>query len=164
MRNLVCLTLLVGLACAPAHASTIFFADLTGAQEVPPVSTPATGFSRVVLNDTEDMILVSLTFANLTTPQTAAHIHGPALPGVNAGILIGFPLGTFSDLPFTITPTQVNWLKTGQTYVNVHSQQYPGGEIRGQLAPIPEPGTAVLFVPGLAAALFAGSKLRRKRA
>jgi hypothetical protein len=51
-------------------------------------------------------------------------------------------------------------LNDGQTYVNVHSMSFPGGEIRGQLEAVPEPATAFL-AGGVLAAL---ALLRRKRA
>ncbi|MDQ3686119.1 MAG: CHRD domain-containing protein, partial [Acidobacteriota bacterium] len=52
-------------------------------------------------------------------------------------------------------------LQGGQTYFNIHSNAFPGGEIRGQLQPVPEPATMILVGTGLAA--IAGRKLRRRR-
>jgi Cu/Zn superoxide dismutase len=120
-----------------------FIATLNSRQEVPTNSSTATGFGRVNLNDTETQIIVSVDFAGLTSSQTVAHIHGPARPGVNAPVLFdldpappqGGTSGSFTDLFFNITPAQVVQLKQGLFYFNVHSTNFPGGEIRGQIKP-----------------------------
>ncbi len=161
MRILLTLTALVLAVCGSASATPmLFFADLTGAQEVPPVDTIARGFSTLFLDDDANTVVVSLLFAGLTSPQTAAHIHGPALPGVNAAIFLPLPTGSFLDQQFTITEEQAGWIKSGLAYVNVHTDNNLGGEIRGQYAEaIPEPGTIALVASGIGLAFFA----RRKR-
>jgi hypothetical protein len=120
-----------------------YLATLNGASEVPPEITSATGSSTVILSPDETSALVSLSFANLSSPQTAAHIHGPAEPGNNApGILLDLdqPLGQVSNLLWVFAPVgglsvqdQVNALKTGRLYANVHTANFPSGEIRGWL-------------------------------
>jgi hypothetical protein len=137
-----------------AHAAPILVLDafLTGSQETPPNGSPATGFGRVELNEAMDEITVDLTWSGLTAPATAAHIHGPAAPGVPAGVIIpftGFPnatSGTYHNV-FGITPTQVGWLENGLLYMNIHDANFPGGEIRGQLTP--EPTSLALLATGL---------------
>jgi uncharacterized protein (DUF1800 family) len=120
-----------------------YVASLNGASEVPPEITSATGSSTVILSPDETSALVSLSFANLSSPQTAAHIHGPAEPGNNApGTLLDLdqPLGQVSNLLWVFAPVgglsvldQVNALKTGRLYANVHTANFPSGEIRGWL-------------------------------
>jgi uncharacterized protein (DUF1800 family) len=120
-----------------------YVAVLNGASEVPPEITSATGSSTVILSPDETAALVSLSFSNLSSPQTAAHIHGPAEPGNNApGTLkdLDQPLGQVSNLLWVFTPVgglsvqdQVNALKTGRLYANVHTANFPSGEIRGWL-------------------------------
>ncbi|HEX5082156.1 MAG TPA: DUF1800 family protein [Blastocatellia bacterium] len=120
-----------------------YVATLNGASEVPPEITSATGSSTVTLSPDETSALVSLSFANLSSPQTAAHIHGPAEPGNNApGTLLDLdqPLGQVSNLLWVFAPVgglsvqdQVNALKTGRLYANVHTANFPSGEIRGWL-------------------------------
>lgn len=110
----------------------LFVANLTGAQETPPNNSSATGRASLVLSPDEKSARVSLTFAGLSSGQTDAHIHGPALPGVSAPPVFPLPLGQLSDFSITLTPAQVQDLKNGLFYVNVHSSNFPTGEIRGQ--------------------------------
>ncbi|HSS19551.1 MAG TPA: PQQ-dependent sugar dehydrogenase [Pyrinomonadaceae bacterium] len=112
--------------------NTIFYANLTGAQEVPPNSSTATGNATLVLSPDETSATVSLNFSGLSSPQTDAHIHGPAAPGVAAGVLFPLPSGQVSDFKITLTAAQAQDLKNGLWYVNVHSSNFPSGEIRGQ--------------------------------
>ncbi len=116
-----------------------YTAHLTGAQEVPPKTSEGFGDGSVTLSPDETQILATLTFQNLSNISTGEHIHGPAFPGVNAPIIFLFPTsgstsGTHTML-FSVTPTQVEQLRSGQWYFNVHSSTYPGGEIRGQIWP-----------------------------
>ena len=126
---------------------SIFVAIVNGAQEVPAKVTNGKGVAVVQLSADETKALVSLSFTGLGSNQTAAHIHGPAAPGVNAPVLFPLPNGSgtsfsFSNFQISPTPTQVQQFKNGLMYVNVHSTVNPGGEIRGQLLfnPIDEPG------------------------
>ncbi|HEX5482153.1 MAG TPA: CHRD domain-containing protein [Terriglobia bacterium] len=134
----------------------IFVAHLTGSQVSPtPTGSPGTGTATVDLNDAQTMITVNLSFADLEGPATAAHIHGPAAAGSNAGVLFpftGVPSATSGSIPpqsFAITSTQVGDLESGLFYVNVHSTVFTDGEIRGQLARTPEPTSLLLMGTGL---------------
>ncbi len=112
--------------------SLLFVANLTGAQETPPNNSTAVGRASLVLSPDEKTARVSLTFTGLSSGQTDAHIHGPAVPGVSAPPVFPLPLGQLSDFSITLTPVQVQDLKNGLFYVNVHSSNFPTGEIRGQ--------------------------------
>jgi len=73
--------------------------------------------------------------SGLTGNATAAHFHGPAEPGKNAGVLVPVPgvtTGAFEGSA-TLTDDQARALTAGQTYFNVHTATNPGGELRGQL-------------------------------
>jgi uncharacterized repeat protein (TIGR01451 family) len=111
---------------------TIFYANLNGAQEVPPTNSTATGTATVVLSPDETSATVSLNFAGLSSAQTAAHVHAPAVAGQTAGVLFGLPDGQVSDFKINPTAAQVQDLKNGLWYINVHSNNFPNGEIRGQ--------------------------------
>ena len=156
-----------------AGAATIFTANLTGSQEVPPSGSPGTGSETAILNDAMTQLTVMLTFSGLETNDTMAHIHCCAPPGVNAAVVLpftGFPIGVTSgtyDHTFTlatdltgITPDAfLAALMAGTTYSNIHTAQFPGGEIRGQLTAIPEPATfGLTFL-----AIFGAATLRLKR-
>jgi hypothetical protein len=75
---------------------------------------------------------VSLVFSGLSSAQTDAHIHGSATLGVSAPPVFPLPLGQISDFEINVTPAQVQDLKNGLFYINVHSSNFPAGEIRGQ--------------------------------
>jgi uncharacterized repeat protein (TIGR01451 family) len=112
--------------------SQLFVATLNGAQEVPANSSTATGTSTLLLSPDETTAHVTLNFSGLSSQQTDAHIHGPAMPGVAAPVIFPLPSGLISDFQITLTAGQVQDLKNGLLYVNVHSSNFPSGEIRGQ--------------------------------
>jgi uncharacterized repeat protein (TIGR01451 family) len=112
---------------------TVFVANLTGAQETPADNSTAIATATLLLNADELTARVSLSnIEGLSSPETAAHIHGPGAPGVSAPILFPLPTGTFTDFEIALTPVDVQNLKSGALYVNVHSSNFPNGEIRGQ--------------------------------
>jgi len=140
LRMLFPAALGLALLLTPGQASAAlqFQASLSSAQEVPPNASTATGSGSFTLNDAETNLSINVSFSGLSAPQTAAHIHGPAAPGVNAGVQFGFPLGSPVITNWAIPAAQVVNLKAGLLYVNVHTTAFPGGEIRGQiLAAVP---------------------------
>jgi CHRD domain len=154
MYRLQQISMVAALLLAPSlRADTLFTATLSGAQQVPPVSSPGTGFGTVLLNSAQDQITVNLSWSGLTAPAIAAHIHGPAAMGANAPILFPFPSalvppatsGSIPAIVFPITGPEVGELEAGLLYFNVHTPNHPDGEIRGQITPIPEPSTTAMF-------------------
>jgi hypothetical protein len=76
----------------------------------------------------------------LLSAATAAHIHGPADSAKNAGLIITFtnvPSSTFGTISGTATLSnqELAEMAMGLTYANIHTTNYPGGEIRGQVLP-----------------------------
>ncbi len=124
---------LFSLLAIPAFAQK-YQAQMSGAQEVPPKQTSGTGNATVTLDG--DKVTYEVEYSGLSGPATAGHIHGPAEPGANAGVNVPFanPASPIKGTA-TLTPQQVTDLKAGKEYVNIHTQQNPGGEIRGQLKP-----------------------------
>src|SRR5688500_10984822 len=125
----------VGLLPVSVRAE-MFTAYLTGPQEAPPVSTNGTGYARVLWNESAGTITFTVVFSNLSSAQTASHIHTGAI-GVSGPVTINFGAvggtsGTISGSA-AITPAQIVLLRSHQMYVNVHSGNFGGGEIRGQL-------------------------------
>ena len=111
-------------------------ATLSSAQEVPPISSSASGSAEVAVNPSTMAMTYRVTFAGLSGPATAGHIHGPAPAGQNAGVKV--PFASVAQSPVTgsgtLTAEQYADLKAGRYYVNIHTAANPGGEIRGQLA------------------------------
>jgi hypothetical protein len=119
-------------------ATTTFKADLKGATEVPANTTPGTGAATMTFDPATKMLTWTGSFSGLTGPAMAAHIHGPAEAGKNAGVVLWISTkGTPFVSPFsgsaTLTDAQASDLMSGLYYVNVHTAANPGGEIRGQL-------------------------------
>jgi hypothetical protein len=76
-----------------------------------------------------------MTYMGLTGPATAAHFHGPAAAGANAGVAvpIGQPPSNPATGTVTLTDAQMKDLEDGKWYANVHTAANKGGEIRGQM-------------------------------
>lgn len=142
-----------GLNPSTVFANHEFAANLTGQQEVPPVDTQATGEAILV----QDMPLNQTIhyFVNATGIQGAnqGHIHSGA-QGENGPIVVtlfkfdspqntvlqnGTIAATNLEGPMQgkTIPDLIAAMKNGTTYVNIHTQQNPNGEIRGQLTGIP---------------------------
>jgi hypothetical protein len=114
------------------NADATLFLELDGAQEVPPVPTPATGTAFMKVNRATNTIDYGMTFTDLSAAQTAAHIHGFAPPGSNAGVKFSLPLGNHINGSVIYPETDESNYLAGLSYVNVHSMSFTGGEIRGQ--------------------------------
>lgn len=126
------------LALSGSASAETFYAYLSSAQQVPVNASNATGYARVFVNETAGTFSFTLVFNNLGSAQTASHIHAPAAIGANATVAINFGAigGTSGTIAGSgsITPTQLSQLRAHLGYVNVHTTNFPGGEIRGQLA------------------------------
>lgn len=130
------LALAFSAVCLTASAATLQYkATMTGKSEVPPNSTTGSGDVLATLNTNTKNLSYTMTFGGLTGPATAAHFHGPAGPGQNAGVAV--PIGTNPASPtsgsVTLTDQQMKDLEAGKWYANVHTAANKGGEIRGQL-------------------------------
>jgi hypothetical protein len=122
------------LAVAPVSAEMVSFkTDLKGASEVPPNDSPATGTAQVDVDTATKEVKWTVQFSGLTGDATAAHIHGPAAVGENAGPAVDMS-GKIESGSGTLTDAQLADLQAGKMYVNIHTAKFPDGEIRGQLA------------------------------
>lgn len=185
MAKISTLVLSVALACVTTASSAAileFSTDLFGFNEVPPNASTATGHADITVDTGLDTLFLDLTFAGLIGGNAAAaHIHCCSGPGVNSSVAVGFPgfpaatsgtyLHTF-DLLDSATysgtflsshggtaasaeAALIAAMIAGLTYVNIHNSIFPGGEIRGQVAAVPEPGTlALLSIAAAGLALY----------
>lgn len=201
-RALMLVTAIFFLSAGRGDAATILYADLTNANENPPVvptlsngaPRPASyGTASFELNDAQTAMTFTATIYNIdfTGSQTAdtndnllaAHIHAGAgvTPATNGPVVWGFFGAPFNDnnpndlvvTPFatgagatisgkwdadegnnTTLAAQLQNILQGRSYINFHTAQFAAGEvrgnIRGNIAVAPEPGTLVLLGLGLA--------------
>lgn len=157
---LAALAALVGVVPATASADTHFLtsaftAGLSGDSEIPAVNSAGSGFADVTVSEDGTTLDFRL-YANGLDDVTMAHIHvggadengqiaaflfGPEDPGVPADGLLAEGTITQADLMpipgvFDGTMAQlIQLMQDGETYVNVHTETNPAGEIRGQLQP-----------------------------
>ena len=181
-------SMFVGVAKAD---QLIFTTTMTGAQEVPPTGSPGIGSALVTIDTVTNLMTVNVSFAGLLSPTTIAHIHCcagpggtaipattvPSFPGFPTGVTTGTYLQTF-DLTLastynpafiaasggTVASAQAAFiagLLNGQAYFNIHTMQFPNGEIRGQLQAIPEPATLLLLGSGVIGVAGAVRKRRK---
>ena len=152
----------LGVVTAGANATVwAFNGVMDGLQEVPPNASPGTGSFTGTIDDVTGAFTLTGTYTGLLAGVTASHIHGPAPVGANGPVIVALTHtgGTSGTLTGggTISLAQVADMMAGLHYVNVHTQAFPGGEIRGQIGVVPEPGTIVAL--GLGAILL----VRRRR-
>jgi hypothetical protein len=127
-------TLVLGFAAFPAMAETVKMqAELKGASEVPPVQSSATGTIEASFDTATRALTWQGTHSGLSGPATAAHFHGPAEPGKNAGVAVPSPAASPVKGSATLSEAQAADLMAGKYYFNVHTAANPGGEIRGQV-------------------------------
>ncbi|EYD77765.1 hypothetical protein Rumeso_00492 [Rubellimicrobium mesophilum DSM 19309] len=118
---------------SPAWAEQMMFhADLTGAAQVPPVDTAATGAADVTVDSDAMTVSWTVTYEGLSGDPVAAHFHGPASPEETAPPVIDIS-ANLAQGSAEITPEQMQMIQDGQTYINIHTEANPDGEIRGQV-------------------------------
>ncbi len=122
------------LVAGPAFADKMK-ATLDGKTEVPPNTSAGTGTADIDYDAASKKLSWKVTYSGLSGPATAAHFHGPAEAGKNAGVAV--PIANPNTSPIegsaTLTEAQAADLAAGKYYVNIHTAANPGGEIRGQV-------------------------------
>jgi len=112
--------------------------SMKASNEVPPNNSKGTGSVDVTYDTASKKLSWTGNYSDLSGPATAAHFHGPATQGKNAGVMVPIFGGPAAKSPFegsaTLNDAQAQALMSGDMYVNVHTEANKGGEIRGQLA------------------------------
>ena len=131
------LTAAAVLAFTPtAFAEVVNYkADLKASSEVPAIDSKGSGAVTATYDTATKKLTFSATYKDLSGPATAAHFHGPAAAGVNAGVVV--PVKDMTPSPLkgeaTLTDAQAADLAASKWYFNVHTAANKGGEIRGQV-------------------------------
>jgi len=184
---------LCALATQASAAILIYDAEL-GNFESPPTGSPGTGFAQVTIDTAANTMEVNVTFSGLTSGTTASHIHCCVAPGGNTGVatttptFTGFPSGVTSgtydhifdmSLASSYNPVFVTnnggtvasaeaallaGLSAGDAYLNIHTTNFGGGEIRGFLTAVPEPSTWAMMILGFAGIGFMAYRRNSKPA
>jgi CHRD domain/PEP-CTERM motif len=193
----VCFVALLSASAAQADP-ILFSAVLTGAAEAEPTGSPGLGFALVSYDPTQHMMGVLAGFQGLTSPTAAAHIHCcidppgtagvatpvPTFPGFPSGVTTGFYTQSFNLTdassynpafltanggdPVAAELSLTQGLASGRAYFNIHTDAFPGGEIRGFFtavngpSAIPEPTSFALLGSGLLGAVVVRRWRQRK--
>lgn len=127
------------------ESEAYYHSNLVSSNEIPPITTAAHGSVFIELNG--DKITLSGSAKDITTAYTNSHLH-IGYEGQNGAVSVALK-PSFTDTTnkttvnflasentYTLTPNQLVALKAHQLYANIHSTAYPGGEMRGQVAPV----------------------------
>lgn len=156
----------LALSAASFSQATLwtYTAALNGFQEVPPTSSAAIANVLLQLDDVTFTLSGSGTVQFLSGTATGFHLHqaaygvsGPIVVDLGAGSVSGNSI-SFASVPVPNFATVKAAMDARNTYLNIHTASFPGGEIRGQVAPVPEPASLIAVGLGVAAMLR-----RRKR-
>ncbi|WP_353645410.1 CHRD domain-containing protein [Mesorhizobium sp. WSM2239] len=122
-------------AASPALAEMVkMSATLDAAQVVPPNDSAGQGTADITFDTESKKLDWTIEYSGLTGDATAAHFHGPAPKGENAGVAVPIEDTTSGATgTATLTDAQAADLVAGRYYVNIHTAAYPDGEIRGQV-------------------------------
>jgi Cu/Zn superoxide dismutase len=124
-------------ATAPlALAETVNLkASLKASEEVPPTTSKASGTLQATYDTASKQLSYTVNYSGLSGNATAAHFHGPADPGKNAGVVVPVQGSVASPIKgnATLTDAQAADLMAGKLYFNIHTEANKPGEIRGQV-------------------------------
>jgi hypothetical protein len=187
----VCSAAVIGAAALPAQAGTVFISSLTGANERPPIDTHASATGTLTLTGTPGHYVAwyTIDYKNLSSDPTGGHIHYAVIPpnklpsdqnGPVVSNLDSFPAGAghsgriagdwrWDEASHPLTNELVDSMFDGELYFNIASDNFPTGEIRGQIldpnapTPIPLPPAVLTGFIGLGAAGFSAMRFGRTR-
>jgi hypothetical protein len=121
------------------QAQQKYVANLSGLQETPANSSAGRGVCQLSLNQAGTQVSLNCNYENLSSLTTEAHIHGGATIGANAPVVSSIPglagggqIGAFGTTPFDVSPQFVANLRANRLYLDIHTANFPNGELRGQ--------------------------------
>lgn len=179
--RLVALLLMLAAALpVAAQNQSIYVTTLSGSTEIPPNASTGTGSASVTLDLDARSMRVQVSFSDLLSITTVAHIHCCTPTANTGGTGVATQLPTFDSFPAGVTSGKYDrtfdmtlassynpafitaWgtpagafselnaaFASGRAYLNIHTEEFPLGEIRGFLAPVPEPSTWALLLAGV---------------
>lgn len=132
----VLIVLVVLVSAVSAHGGRPLSAELLGANEVPAGDPDGSGFADVTLNQGQGEVCFAIEVSGIGT-ITAAHIHTGAV-GVNGPPIVNFN-PVVNGLTNCVSGVDADLIKAIRQnpelyYVNVHTTEFPGGAVRGQLS------------------------------
>lgn len=156
-RSLVCILWCALAITGAARASVLeFHADINGTCAT--TGSPATGTGTFTLDTTTGLLEWEIVLSGLTSPELAAHIHGPITPGCgamgNGDVAFGLSIGSPKIGSATLTAQQQQELSDGLFYVNIHTDDFVSGEISGEIEIVPPPVPTTSLWGLIALALF----------
>lgn len=180
---LAVVTLFLGISFSNAVNAGIILYDLRGTAGTgllpgnePGAIVGGTGGeigTGIFLDDVSNLLTINVGwgssqgFTDLSSTASASHIHGPTAANNGSGFTqtagVLFTLtrsssavtgGTVTNAPIALTAAQVTNLNNGQFYINLHTANNGGGELRGFIVAVPEPGSMVLLMVGGAIGIF----------
>lgn len=195
MKVLAVLAIALAAAVPVHAAPVVYTTTLSGPGENPSNASPGTGVATVIFDLAAHTLEVKESFSGLLSTTTASHIHCCIAPPGATGVAtmlptfslfpLGVTSGTFDQTFNTLAAATYNpafvttnggtaagaesalfaGLNSGQSYLNIHTNLFPSGEIRGFLAvtPVPEPETYALMLAGLALLRIAGRRDNRAK-
>jgi hypothetical protein len=129
---LACFAILV-LASSAFAEIVIMKAEMNGESGVPPTTSKGTGLVTATFDTNNKKLSWTGSYKDLSGPATAAHFHFGEL-GKNGSVEIPISPSTSPlEGSATLTDDQATELLSGKWYVNIHTDAYKAGEIRGQL-------------------------------
>lgn len=138
IHSVLLISLLGFAACSKPTMNTNetkLTAQLSASSVVPPTTSTASGEVDAYLNEKTNKLSWTIKYSGLTGEATAAHFHGPAVVGANAGPALPIVGSLVSPIKgeAVITNEQKTDLLASKWYLNVHTAANPDGEIRGQV-------------------------------
>ena len=109
---------------------------MNAGQVVPPSASQALGLGYLTYDTALKRLCYSITYSKLDGPETEAHLHG-GKPGTTDAVFFDLDLGSPKKSclgPFSAK--QERALYHGETYLNIHTQAWVAGELRGQVLPM----------------------------